>query len=62
MRNNKILVSLVWRKIIFSLRNKNKVGVCVFINDTMEVNNGNKSDSLKKIEKQRNPKVMNLLL
>ena len=26
----------------------------------MEVNNGNESDSMKKIEKQINPKVMNL--
>ena len=27
----------------------------------MEVNNGNKSDSMKKIEKLSNPKVVNLL-
>ena len=27
----------------------------------LEVNNGNESDSLKKIEKQNNPKVINLL-
>ena len=27
----------------------------------MEVNNGNKSDSIKRIEKQSNLKVMNLL-
>ena len=27
----------------------------------MEVNNGNKSDSMKKTKKQSNPKVMNLL-
>ena len=27
----------------------------------MEINKRNKSDSIKKIEKQNNPKVMNLL-
>ena len=27
----------------------------------MEINNGNESDSMKKTEKQSNPKVMNLL-
>ena len=27
----------------------------------MEVNNGNESESMEKIEKQSNPKVMNLL-
>ena len=36
------------------------VHVCVHIN--MEVNKGNKSDSMKKIEKQNNLKVMNVLV
>ena len=31
------------------------------IHRVMEVNNGNEADSMKKIEKQSNPKVMNLL-
>ena len=38
----------------------NNIYIYIYIYIYMEVNNGNKSDCIKKIEKQSNPKIMNL--
>ena len=55
--------------IIHFLQFQSKYSMCVcvyiyiyiYIYIYMEVNNGKESDSIEKIEKQSNPKVMNLL-